>query len=84
MVADDDFIAYEHILPQGYALPDARARTDMDKVPHTGASADLRALVNDGAGVNGDAHLTIQRQGHGAAIAGGAVSRHQQFQRFQT
>lgn len=50
-VADHDFVAHEHILTERNADTDAGARANMDKVPDTGVFTDLRALIDDRAGV---------------------------------
>ena len=55
-VANGDLVANEHVLAEGHAFAYFCTATHMYKVPHAGAFANLRALVNDGGGVDGGGH----------------------------
>src|SRR5690606_8175146 len=47
-VADDDLVADENVLPQGYSGTDARTAADMNKMPDARSLADLRAGIDNG------------------------------------
>lgn len=51
-VTDDDPIADKNVLTEGNPLADACPGANVDEVPDTAASADLRAVIDDGAGMN--------------------------------
>ncbi len=56
VVTNHDLVTNKHVLTQRNAFSYAGATTYVHKMPHTGAFANLRAFVHDGAGVDGAGH----------------------------
>lgn len=59
VVADHDAVAYKDVLAKGAIAANLGATADVHPVPDAAAFANLRANINDGRGVNGDAHVSI-------------------------